>query len=58
MPPIPLHEKKRKNLLKAVCISTCITATLAAILALLQFPVNVVLPTSAPVWAGLSSMLS
>jgi len=56
-PPRPPHETRGKGLVTALCVSTFITGAFALTLTALQLPPNVVIPSSAPIWAGLSSVL-
>jgi len=57
MPPRPPHEMEKERIVKAIFLATCIAGGFGLMLVLLQFPLNVVIPSSAPVWAGLSSVL-
>ena len=57
-PPKPPHEREwKKGIVRALCISTIITGAFALALTALQLPLNVVIPSSAPIWAGLSAVL-
>ncbi len=64
---MPIHDKlphehkqksgsKTKALLKGLLTATAITAGFALLMARADIPITVILPTSAPIWVGITMM--
>lgn len=57
MPPHPPHRKTRlRTLTVSVLTGLAVTAVFALILKSYGIPTTVILPTSAPIWMGFSTM--
>jgi len=57
MPHKAPHELDKSKAKRAVIYATAIAALFGLTLALLNFPLNVVIPSTAPVWAGLGALM-
>ena len=53
----PPHELDKSKAKRAVVYATIIATLFGLTLALLNFPLNVVIPSTAPVWAGLGALM-
>lgn len=52
-----VNTEKMKTLLAGVGISSVTTLFLGFCLSLVEMPLSVILPTSAPIWVGISTMI-
>lgn len=51
------HVTNRKSLVFAIGVSTVLTGLFFIALLTVKIPLTVVLPTSAPIWVGISALL-